>query len=273
MALGRVYRRLGHLRAERDLWRQRAEVDPADGDAAERIGWILWFTGQAAEAIPWLRKAIELRPSTRWAHFYIGNAYLRLSDYGGAEAAYRRSVELYPDHSSAHAGVTWTLLAAGRDDEARHQLATMRSSTLDGDRYSVKIADIELFLGDLDRAASDARRAAAEDREARYWPRGLCATTILGAAVLQQDPAEATAALDDSAALDCHRLRQGDEGPMPRYDLAAVHALRGEHGEARRWLTEAIAAGWWYPDLARRDPLLADLRRDAEFIAMMAGPS
>lgn len=77
-------------------------------------------------------------------------------------------------------------------------------------------------------------------------------------------------ALNESAGIDERRLQQGDEGPMPRYDLAAVHALRGEHEEARRRLADAIDAGWWYPDLARRDPLLADLRGDPEFIAMMA---
>lgn len=77
---------------------------------------------------------------------------------------------------------------------------------------------------------------------------------------------------DVAERIDELRLRNKDEGPMPRYDLAAVHALRGEHDQARRWLADAIAAGWRYPDLARRDPLLADLPADPAFIAMVAAP-
>lgn len=52
---------------------------------------------------------------------------------------------------------------------------------------------------------------------------------------------------------------------MPRYDLAAVHALRDEPDEAVRWLVDAIEAGWSYPDLARRDPLLAEPHDDPRF--------
>jgi hypothetical protein len=72
-----------------------------------------------------------------------------------------------------------------------------------------------------------------------------------------------------SIELDQKRLEGADEGPMPRYDLAAAHALRGDHETALRWLRQAIHAGWWYPELARRDPLLGKLREDPDFIAMM----
>lgn len=268
LALGRIYRRRGHLGAELDLWRRRAELEPTDADAAERMGWILWFTGNATEALPWLRRSLELRPTGYWAQFYVGNAYLRLGEYAQAEHEYRRTLQMKPDHSSAHAGVSWALLAAGRDDDARAQLRVMQSSTLDNDRYFVKIADLELFLND-DAALPHARAAVDEDRKARYWPRGVCATTILGAALVGQDRASADRALDESATIDHAMLETGDEGPMPRYDLAAVHSLRGEFAEALRWLASAVDAGWWYPDLARRDPLLGELRQHPQFLALM----
>jgi tetratricopeptide (TPR) repeat protein len=268
-ALGQIYRRLGHLRAELALWRRRVGIDPSDAGATERLGWVLWFTGNAAEALPWLRKSIELAPSGEWARFYVGNAHLRLGDHEAAVRAYREALEHDPEHSSAHAGVAWSLLAAHRDDEARGQLATMQASTLDGDRYFVKVADVELFLGDIERALTHARQAATAEREDRYWPRGVCPSTILAAALQGKGDGEAVRALEMSIELDQKRLEGADEGPMPRYDLAAAHALRGDHETALRWLRQAIHAGWWYPELARRDPLLGKLREDPDFIAMM----
>jgi hypothetical protein len=73
---------------------------------------------------------------------------LSLQDYGRARQMYGRQLELHPDHSSAHAGVVWSLLAAGDEQTARARLHLMRSSQLDRDRYDVKRADIEHFLGE-----------------------------------------------------------------------------------------------------------------------------
>lgn len=149
----------------------------------------------------------------------------------------------------------------------------MRATTLDGDRYDVKMADLELFSGNADAAANGAGRVSAEDPKAwlgRYWPRGTAATTILAGAVLDRDRGAAEKALETSAAVDRARLSNGDEGFVPRYDLAAVCALREEREEACRWLGEAIAVGWWFPDLARRDPLLRSLHEYAPFKSLLS---
>jgi tetratricopeptide (TPR) repeat protein len=198
IALGRIYYKHAWLEAELRLWQARLTIDPSDPDAQERIGWILWFTGRAEEAFQWLERSIALRPTGRWGHFYLGNANLILGRYSDAERAYRTTLQTHPDHSSAHTGLAWTLFAAGRDDEARAQCDEMRTTTLDGDRYDVKMADLELFSGNPDAAADGARRVSAEDPKAwlgRYWPRGTAATTILAGAVLDRDRGAAERAL------------------------------------------------------------------------------
>lgn len=272
VALGRVYYKNAWLEGELRLWQRRASIDPSDPQALERIGWILWFTGRAERAFPWLERSIALRPRGKWGHFYVGNANLILGRYADAERAYRAALETHPDHSSAHSGLAWTLFAAGRDDEARAQCDRMRATTLDGDRYDVKMADLDLFAGNADGAADRARRVPAEDPKAwplRYWPRGTSATTILAGAVIDRDRGAANEALETSTSVDRARLSNGDEGYMPRYDLAVVCALRDEREEACRWLGEAITVGWWFPDLARRDPLLRSLHEYAPFKSLL----
>lgn len=268
VTLGRLYYRNAWLEAELDLWLQRIGVDPTDPDAYERIGWILWFTGRAEESQPWLERNLALRPSGKWGRFYMGNANLILGRYAEAERAYRAAIEAQPDLSSAHAGLAWTLFAAGRIDEARAQCDRMRSTNLDGDRYDVKMADLDLFSGEANTAAERARRVPPEDPRAwpaRYWPRGTSATTILAGALIDRNNSAVAAALAASESVDRSRLSNGDEGYMPRYDLAAVYALYGKRDEACRWLGEAIAVGWWFPDLARRDPLLRSLHEYPPF--------
>ena len=277
LALGRAYRIKGWLREELQLWRRRAQLDPTDTDASERLGWVLWFTGRADEALPWLRAAVALRPESSWTHFYLGNANLALRDYGEAERMYGRALELHPDHSSAQAGVIWSLLAAGRDEEARSHLRRFQTGSFDGDRYPLKLADIEHFVGEDENASLHAREALAEPARdsrwrgaERYWPRGFLASTILGALLWPADRAGAEEQLGYSEKIDRERLDGGDQGYMPHIDLAAVQAVRGGARAACRWLRTSIAAGWRYPSLGARDRLFENLRTDREFLSLVA---
>ncbi len=277
LALGRAYRIKGWLGKELQLWRRRVQLDASDADASERLGWVLWFTGRADEALPWLHAAVAQRPEGRWAQFYLGNAHLALGDYGEAERMYGRALELHPDHSSAQAGVIWSLLAASRDEEARSHLRRFQTGSFDGDRYPLKLADIEYSLGEDEHASLHAREALAEPpRDStmsgaeRYWPRGFLASTILGALLWPADRAGAEEQLGSSERIDRERLEGGDEGYMPHVDLAAVEAIRGEARAACRSLRAAIAAGWRYGSLVARDRLFENLRTDREFLSLVA---
>ena len=74
------------------------------------LGWVLWYTGRANEGLPWLRAAAVMRPDNPWVHFYLGNANLALGEYGEAHRMYAKALQLRSDHSSAQAGVIWSLL-------------------------------------------------------------------------------------------------------------------------------------------------------------------
>ncbi len=269
LALGRAYRHKGWHREELQLWRRRAQLDPSDVEARERVGWVLWFTGRAEDSLQWLHAAVAQRPESRWALFFLGNANLALGDHGEAERMYGKELELYPDHSSAQAGVIWSLLAAGRDAEARSQLRHFQAGSFDGDRYPLKLCDIEYFLGEDENASMHAREALAEPEE-RYWPRGFLASTILGALLWSADRTGAEAQLGSSERINRERLEGGDQGYLPHIDLAAVDAIRGDARLACRSLRAAIARGWRHPSLAARDRLFANLRTDDEFLSLVA---
>jgi len=272
LPLGLAYRAKGALRKELALWQRRLQLASDDAVARTRGGWVLWFTGRPDEAVSWLHAAAAEQPESkyvhRWGHFFLGNAYLALGDFPEAKRMYTTALELYPDHSSAQAGVIWSLLAANNDDEARMQLQRFQTASFDGDRYPLKLADIEYFLGEDDSAAEHARQALAEPDE-RYWPRGFLASTILGAHLSDTDAA-ADEHLTSSEDMDRDRLAGGDEGYMPHVDLAAVAAIRGDARAACRSLRAATAAGWRYGPLATRDRLFENVRTDDEFRSLLA---
>ena len=273
VALGLAYRAKGMLGREQKLWLRRVEIDPSDASARAREGWVLWFTGRPDEALGWLNAAAqqaENRWVQSWVYFFLGNANLALGDYAEAESMYRKQLKLNPDHSSAQAGVIWALLAASKDKEARHQLSRFEMNPYDGDRYPLKLADIEYFLGEDGKAAAHAHDALAEPDE-RYWPRGFLASTILGSVLWSSDRSAAVTQLRASEQIDRQRLEGEDEGYMPHIDLAAIYAVRDEPRAACRSLRAAIAAGWRYPALAVRDRLFESLRTDREFISLVGG--
>jgi hypothetical protein len=165
--------------------------------------------------------------------------------------------------------VIWSLLAAGRDEEARSHLRRFQTGSMDGDRYPLKLADIEHFLGEDETASRHAREALAEPEE-RYWPRGFLASTILGALLWPADRVGAEEQLGNSEQIDRERLEGGDEGYMAHIDLTAVEAIRGETRAACRSLRTAIGAGWRYGSLAARDRLFENLRTEPEFLSLIA---
>ena len=275
-ALGRAYRVKGWLSQELQLWQRLVQLEPNNAVASERLGWVLWFTGRADEGLPWLRAAAKLRPQNPWVHFYLGNANLARGDYSKAHQMYLKALQIQPDHSSALAGVIWSLLAASRVEEARSFLRQFQTGTFDGDRYPLKLADIEYFLGEDNEASRHAQEALAEPpRDStlsgaeRYWPRGFLASTILGAILWHADRASAEANLDYSERIDRERVAGGDEGYLAHIDLAAVQSIRGEARSACHSLRIAIAAGWRYGSLAAGDRLFENIRTDPVFRSLV----
>lgn len=204
------------------------ERDPDDAEYLRYYGWLLWFTGRADEALPYLRRAVGLKSSSRpefaggtlvtrkaghgdhWAYFFMGNASLALELYEQAEQAYGRGVELKSDFSSGHMGLICTYLAQGKRNAAKQQQARFREHH-DDDRFFIKMADVDLLLGEHDEARALAIEGTEKEPDQRYWPRGILPSTILGFLLWGEDHREAIRRLRESESIDRTRMDQGDE--------------------------------------------------------------
>jgi tetratricopeptide (TPR) repeat protein len=82
------------------------------------LGTHLGMHGRYFEAIPFLKKAISIRPGSSEAHNQLGAVYERINLPDKALLEYRQAVELGPKNAQAHYNLALLLDGRGRAQEA-----------------------------------------------------------------------------------------------------------------------------------------------------------
>jgi adenylate cyclase len=99
-------------------------LDPNGADAHYRLGSTLQFAGRQQEAIASLQKAIRINPIAPAAYFLsLGRAYRDTGRYEEAIGEFKKVINRTPDSGFAHYGLAATYSLAGRDEEARAEVA------------------------------------------------------------------------------------------------------------------------------------------------------
>jgi tetratricopeptide (TPR) repeat protein len=101
----------------REAWRAILDVIPQHPEAAARLGRLAWEDGDHATAVSLLERAVRGEaPSSVW--FDLGLVRQDLRDHDGAAGAYRRAIEIKPDHAEAALNLGVVLQDAGDIDGA-----------------------------------------------------------------------------------------------------------------------------------------------------------
>jgi len=159
--------------------------------------------------------------------FLLGEAALRCGRYTQAEKAYREVLRSRPEDLKASTHLARIAFLEARYSDARSQLDWILARSPDDLEARELRARIRLRLGDLNGAATDARRWAD------LAPRQAEPLRILGVVQRQRrDPAGAVEVLKRAVALDPSHLPS-------RLDLARVYAEAGQKGDSDRMIREA----------------------------------
>jgi tetratricopeptide (TPR) repeat protein len=106
----------------RETWRAILDVVPQHTEAMARLGRLTWEDGDHAAAASLLERAAKGdAPSSIW--FDLGLARQDLRDHDGAASAYRKAIELKPDHAEAALNLGTVLQEAGDMDGAMRAYA------------------------------------------------------------------------------------------------------------------------------------------------------
>ncbi|ODT04021.1 MAG: hypothetical protein ABS52_06445 [Gemmatimonadetes bacterium SCN 70-22] len=257
-------RAIGHFQEAIDRDPSYALAYAGLGDAYNVLGYYNYLPPRESypKAKAAAMRALDIDEALAQAHASLG--YTRLFydwDFRGAEASFRRAIELDPTYASAHQWYAWCLLVMRRMDE---MIETMRTA-LQLDPLSLIInahMGYALFwAGRFDEALEQLARTQALDPEfaLTYWPLGAVY-------VWQQRTDEAIAAFQRLVQLTGDTIGMGylgitagifgrpevtrdvlrrlEAAAKERYvsplDRALGHAGLGEVEETFRWIEKAM---------------------------------
>jgi TolB-like protein/Tfp pilus assembly protein PilF len=233
------------------------------------------------------RRALELDPNLGAAHLSMARVHYFFEwDWAAADAEIQRARQLDPGDADA---LRWAGIIArtlGRVDEAVDLFhKAIDRDPLDGANYAM-LGDANLGIG----RNSDAEFAYRKALELSP-PRGFGAVAALGetlviigqpeAAIAQFDRDKDEEARTWGKALAYFALRRKPDadaaiadletrfGGSDAYDVAEVHAYRGETSAAFDWLDRAYEQRDRNVTTVNSDPLMATLRRDSRLKALL----
>lgn len=291
----------GEVREAASLFQRAAEKDPSFASAQAMLAQCYLFLGffgllppedAFAMAKPPLKRALELDPDLDVAHMLMGRLLMDHDwDWSGAEAEFRRAIELSPNSAEAHYRYALLLHDMGRNEPA---IAELRAAE-ELDPLSVAVNQVSgtvlYYLGRYDEAIERFQRAIEMD------PHAALAHNNLGQARFQKgqveegireakkaieaDPRNTMFKVDlcylysKSGRMDEARrlLIQTEEAArtehIPSVAIAGMYACVGENEKALDWLEKAYAEHSPYLASLKVERWFEALRRDRRFISLV----
>jgi TolB-like protein/tetratricopeptide (TPR) repeat protein/predicted Ser/Thr protein kinase len=255
------------MRRARELFQQALDLDPAyapawSGLADASAVLASYQFADASEMFPIAtdaaRRALELDESLAEAHASLGFVKMNWEwDWNGVLRELRRTIELNPNHETAHRWLSAFLAGIGRFDEA----TPIAERALLLDPVSVlphmNIGIIRMLAGDLPGAEARFRRVLAMN------PSFLRAFVFLGAVLCLE------AKYDEGTGLMLEAAERGKRAPIYVWALGMAYAMAGRQDEARPLLDPINESS--FPALYRAEALLALGEPDAALTALEEG--
>jgi tetratricopeptide (TPR) repeat protein len=222
-------REQGKLGEAVPLLRRAVQLRPDFAVAHVNLGSALKDQGKLDEAVACYRRALQLKPHVAEAHNNLGVALRDQGKIDEALACYRRALELKPDYAEAHNNLGNALRDQGKLDEA---LARYRRALELKPEYAEPHSNLGNLLKDqrkLDEALACYRRAL-ELKPDFAEAHGNLGSTLEEIGDLQGAEGSFRAALRHNArfAFAHYKLAELLGGKLPQEDLAAQRRLLEE---------------------------------------------
>jgi len=99
--LGYTYYKIGKLR-EAELYLRRAvSINATDSGECIYLGPCIWRQGRTGEAVEYVQRAIQIRPSVPGCHFALGMIRRDQNDLPAEESEFNLEIQYHPDSTAA----------------------------------------------------------------------------------------------------------------------------------------------------------------------------
>src|SRR5690349_14038446 len=230
-----------------------------------------------------IERALALNPNLAAAHAQMGRIKQQVDyDWAGADASFQRAVALEPANAENVGFAAWPAAIFGRFDEAlKLNRRAVDLDPLDANSWE-RLGETEVFMGQLDQAAADCKKALELNPEAS----GVLSQIYL----MQGRPQDALREVERVHyaplraflyALTYHALGREKESDAAlrelkmkyhasnAFEIAAIYAFRNQTDEAFEWLDRAYAQRDPSMMSTKVQPLLNSLHNDPRFAALL----
>ena len=150
--------------------RKALQLDPLSAIIQVNIGFCLLNSGRYDEALVETDKTLKLSPDFPLAHVLRGDVFQLQKNFPEAVLEFEKVRNKTGDTPFALGGLGKAYACAGRTNEARKVLETLKSLSASGSSASGEIASVYLGLGEPDQAwVWIAQQVEARDGDPRIW--------------------------------------------------------------------------------------------------------
>lgn len=253
----------GKLRLALKQYLKAVDRNP-NSKAVVDVGQVYYLLGNYVEAIPWLKKAIEIDPTTWMGYRNLGFVYYSLGRFVEAEKLFYKVLELMPEHTYVLKDLTDMYIVTKQFQKADSLLSIFLKKKPENPRVLFCLGEIKMFKGDL----SEARN---------YFEKVISTTTIeYGPAIeygyvlfKEKKYKEAQKIFDMLIKIDESEIKKGMENHNYPYELARIYSILNKNDKAIDALKIAIMNGWKYYLFTMADPLLENIKDDIRFKFLM----
>src|SRR6266567_3309410 len=146
-----------------DSYKRALALDGKNPDILSNIGAALLKLGQPEGSVPYLEKAISVRPDSEDAYVNLSNALYALGRIPEAIDRARTAVQLAPSDAYAWSNLGLILLWQGMLDEATKSLTNAVNIDPANVSFRIGLGNCNFAIGDMDNAIRCAREALELD--------------------------------------------------------------------------------------------------------------
>ena len=266
-------RLLGRIDEARVALQRATVLDPNSAGAMSSLSVLEHSAGNLDQAFYWAKRAFVHAPNVAGSFYTVSNPLLSL-DNDMCERFLRAAANRFP--ATAAGGLRLQLqlaVAEWRRGDTRGALERQRRMVTDfpqNTEANGTFTDMTVLLDApeaaerLDREIQDGR-GGGHAMYSPYTPRTWRAFLFLRAG----DRARAQALIEAALAATREATAAGDISYNPPMENAVLFLMQAKRAEALDALETGIRAGWKDAIFLRRDPLLAPIRNDARFVAIV----
>jgi TolB-like protein len=252
-------------------FRRALELDPNLSSALLDGGWIEALLGNQAEGLRLSGRALRTLPNVPNVRYHVGLPMLLMGDDQRLTAWLDLAAAEGMEHHRLDLIRIELDVRRGAHDQALDRLRGAATRFSDHPEFEWVAADVLQFLGHSEEARPTKERFYATSPDAPTWLTDRTARTNLALLVAEAgDAGRAHELLEEALRANLAAIANGSDARWRRFDIATIHAARGDHDAALDWIERAYEVGYREHRLLRQDHVFEALRGDARFDALLA---